>query len=184
MATARSHWRYTIEEYLHLEEHSNLKHEFHDGQILAMSGGTPEHALYAANVIGILRAQLLDGPCRVYTSDLRVRVQASGLDTDPDASVVCGELLRDREDKNAAVNPVLLVEVTSPSSEAYDRGQKLDEYRTIPALREVLLVAHDAQRVDVVTRRPDGTWHTTSAGPGETLTLALGATLSVDAVYR
>jgi Uma2 family endonuclease len=182
MVTLAPHRIYTIEEYVHVEEYSNLKHEFYAGQIFLMSGGTPEHSLYAANIIYILNGQLAGRPCRVNTSDARVRVQATGLDTYPDVSVVCGHAELDVADRNAIVNPIVLVEVLSKGTEEYDRGEKLANYQRIAALREVVFVAHDARRLDVVRRMPDGTWSTFSA---DTVRLeSIDCTLTVDDVYR
>jgi Uma2 family endonuclease len=179
------HRRYTIEEYVRLEEYSNVRHEYDGGQIYALAGGTPEHGTYAANIIGLLTAQLRSRPCRVHTSDVRIRVQATGLDTYPDVSVVCGRAERDVEDPQALVNPILLVEVTSPSTDEYDRGEKLDQYQKIPALREVVFVAHDGARVDVVRRGDDGGWVRVRARAGESVVLqSLGCELAVDDIYR
>lgn len=183
MATARPYATNTIEDYVRFEEHSNSKHEFYRGQIIAMAGGTPEHGLYATNIARILGDQLVGRPCRVQSSDVRIRVNAH-LDTYPDVSIVCDAAVRDRDDKNAIINPVLLVEVLSPSTEAYDRGEKLEHYKTMSSLREVVLVAHDTRRIDLVTRQDDGSWRTTSAAAGETVALALGIELPVDAVYH
>jgi Uma2 family endonuclease len=176
---------YTLAEYLALERYSNVRHEFVSGQILAMAGGTPEHGTFAANVIAVLSTQLRDRPCRVQTSDVRIRVQATGFLTYPDVSVVCGRAEVDAEDRDAIVNPVLLVEVTSPSTDAYDRGEKLERYRRIPSLIEILFVAHDARRLDLVRRREDGTWSTLTASDGSSLRLeSVGCQIDVTEVYR
>jgi Uma2 family endonuclease len=185
VAVTSAHQRYTLEEYLQLEAYANVRHEFLAGQIFAMAGGTPEHGTYAANVIGILTSQLGERRCRVQSSDVRIRVRSSGLDTYPDASVVCGHAERDAGDPNAIVNPVVLVEVLSPGTAEYDSGEKLEHYKQIESLREVLLVAHGVRRIDVVRRQANGNWITLSAGSGESLELeSIGCTLSVDAVYR
>lgn len=185
MASSVPHRKYTLEEYLQLERYSNVRHEYLDGQVYAMAGGTPEHGSRAANVIRMLSSQLLSKRCRVHTSDVRIRVQATGLDTYPDVSVVCGRAERDAKDQDAIINPVVLVEVTSPSTEEYDREEKLEHYKKIPALREVVFVAHDALRVDVVRRQEDGGWATLSAGAGGLLSLdSIGCDLQVDEVYR
>jgi Uma2 family endonuclease len=185
MTSHAAHRHYTIGEYLQLESYSNVRHEYFDGQIYAMAGGTPEHGTYAANVIAALAGKLRGRPCRVQTSDVRIRIQASGLDTYPDISVVCGHAERDPEDRDAIVNPTMLVEVTSPSTEAYDRGEKLEHYQRIPSLREVVFVAHDERRLDVVRRGPDGVWSTVSAPTGASLRLeSLDCELEVDDVYR
>jgi Uma2 family endonuclease len=178
------HRVYTIEEYVSLEEYANIRHEFLDGQIYAMSGGTAEHSVYATNVAALLLTQLRGRPCRVQNSDARIRVVATGLDTYPDVSVVCGHAAHDLQDRIATTNPVVLVEVLSASTERYDRGMKLEHYKLIPTLREVVFVAYDARRIDVVRRKGD-TWETTSANPGETLRLeSIECELPVDEVYR
>ncbi len=174
-----------LAEYVRLEAYSNVRHEFLDGQIHAMAGGTPEHGTYAANLIVLLSTALAGRRCRVQTSDVRIRVQATGLVTYPDVSVVCGRAELDADDPNAVVNPTLLVEVTSPSTDAYDRGEKLGHYQRIPSLREVIFVAHDERRVDVVRRLADGSWATFSARLGGSVTLeSIESELRVDEVYR
>src|ERR1700686_1044345 len=112
---------YTYSEYVAFEASSNVKHEFLDGQIYAMAGGTPEHAALAAAVIGLLFPQLRGGRCRPYDADLRVRVRATGLSSYPEATVVCGLPVRDPDDPDGVTNPTLIVEVVSPSTEEYDR---------------------------------------------------------------
>jgi Uma2 family endonuclease len=121
MSSPAHRTRYSWAEYLALEASSNVKHEFLDGQIYGMAGGTPEHAALAAATIGILFGQLRGGPCRVYDADLRIRVLATSLATYPDAAVVCGPLERDPADPDGVTNPTLLVEVLSSSTEEYDR---------------------------------------------------------------
>lgn len=185
MSTAAGHRHYSIDEYVALEAYSNVKHEFVDGQIYAMGGGSPEHGLYAANVIRILGTQLDGRPCRVQTSDVRIRAVATGIVTYPDVSVVCGHAKLDREDRHSVTNPVLLVEVLSPSTAEYDRGEKLSHYQRIPALREVVFVAHEGRRIEVVRRAADGSWSRHEAGTGQQLTLeSIGCVLAVDDVYR
>ena len=114
-----AHHRFSFGQYLMLEEDSGLKHEFLEGQVWAMSGGTPEHAAVAGNVLTLLNVQLAGKKCRVFTSDLRIRVVATGLGTYPDVSVVCGHLELDPEDakRHTVVNPRILVEVLSPSTD-------------------------------------------------------------------
>jgi Uma2 family endonuclease len=185
VVTAATRPRATLDEYVRLEAHANLKHEFVDGWIFAMAGGTPEHAALAASVISILGRGLAGRRSRVFTSDARVHVAAAGVVTYPDATVVCGELRRHDVDTLAIVNPVVLVEVTSPSTEDYDRGEKLDYYRSIPTVREVVLVDHARPSIEVVRRGDDGTWSTVAFGPGEAAHLdSIDAELSVDDVFR
>ena len=178
-----AHRRYTIEEFVRLEEYSNVRHEYLDGHIYAMAGGTPEHGARAANVIGLLAAQLRGRTCRVQTSDVRIRVTATGLDTYPDVSVVCGHEERDRQDGDAITNPVLLVEVLSPSAQEYDRGEKLDHYKRIDSVREIVFVADDEWRLEVV-RRVGNAWVSSVAGRGQSVALeSVACTLPVDEIY-
>ncbi|WP_437916937.1 Uma2 family endonuclease [Sorangium sp. So ce302] len=176
---------WTYAEYLDQERASPTKHQFLNGKIFAMAGGTPEHAYLCASVGAELGAQLRGRPCAVYSSDLRVRVQATGLSTYADVSVVCGRLERDLEDKDAALNPIVLVEVLSDSTEAYDRGEKFAHYRRIPSLREYVLVSQHEQRIEVFHRNEDDSWTLREARAGEGAHLeAIGCVLSVDEVYR
>jgi Uma2 family endonuclease len=177
--------RHTRAEYAAFERSSNVKHEFLDGVIYAMAGGTPEHAAVGMNVGALLNIALRGKPCRVYTSDLRIRVLDTGLETYPDVSVVCGGAERYPDDDIAIVNPIVLVEVLSPSTEAYDRGEKLRHYRAIVSLREVVLVDHRQKLVEVHRRQSDGSWTRHEAGAGGSLVLlSIGCELPVDEVYR
>ena len=181
--SAVAHSRYSIAEYVDLEEHANVKHEFLDGTVWAMAGGTPEHAAIASAVIAALSSQLRERRCRVYTSDARVRVVASGLDTYPDVTVVCGHAEFDVEDKNALTNPVVLVEITSSGTEAYDRGEKLEHYKRIASLREVVVISHRERRIEVHRCGPTGEWATVDA-QGQIELASIGASLDVEEVYR
>lgn len=184
MSRPGEHVRYGFDEYLAVEEISTVKHEFLDGHIYAMAGGTPEHAALAASVIGHLFGQLQGGSCRVYDSDLRVRVLATGTATYPDVTVVCGPRETDPEDANTVVNPTVLVEVLSPRTQAYDRGEKFEHYRQMGSLREYVLVSPEEPRIEVRRRAADGSWQDLVARAGETAVLdSIGAALDVDAVY-
>jgi Uma2 family endonuclease len=170
-------------EYRALEDESPTKHEFLDGEIYAMAGGTPDHAALAATVIRILGSQLHPG-CRVFTSDLRVRISATGLSTYPDAAVICGRSARAEDDAMAVTNPTVIVEVTSPSAEAYDRGAKLRHFQQLSSAREILIVSHTEPRL-TLHRREGGSWSTIEAVAGQTLTFeSVGANMAVDDVYR
>ncbi|WP_437948281.1 Uma2 family endonuclease [Sorangium sp. So ce296] len=176
---------WTYAEYLDQERASPTKHEFLNGEIFAMACGTPEHARLCLSVGAELRAHLRGRPCVVYSSDLRVRVQATGLSTYPDVSVVWSRLECDPEDTDAALNPIVLIEVLSDTSEAYDRGQKFAHYRRIPSLREYVLASQREPRIEVFHRNEDGSWTLREARAGEGAELqAIGCTLSVDDVYR
>jgi Uma2 family endonuclease len=176
---------YDYEDYRRFEEATDAKHEYLHGQILAMAGGTPEHAALATAIIGLLERRLAGRPCYPFSSDLRVRVQATGLATYPDVTIICGALERDPEDPNAAVNPTVLIEVLSPNTEAYDRGEKSEHYRRISSLREYLLVSHRERRVERWWRQGTDDWKHQSAGRREVLHLsALGVELEIDAIYE
>ena len=185
MVIPRLH-RYTYAQYCGVEQDSPIKHEFLDGEIYAMAGGTEDHSALAANVIVALGAALGDRPCRVHTSDLRIYVEAAGLATFPDASVVCGPVQHHPPSPNVtALNPAVLVEVTSDSSETYDTGTKLEMYRTIPSLREVIIVSHRERRITIHRRIDDTRWTSTVAiTGGRNVVDTLGCTLVVDDVYR
>lgn len=154
MTTARR-LHYSYEEYLHALEGSEIKLEYCDGEIYAMAGGTPTHADLGAAMIGLLRNALED-KCRVSSSDLKVRIEPSDLSTFPDATVVCGDRRVSSIDHNAVINPTLLVEITSRSTEDYDRGDKLSHYKQLESLRAVLIVSHRRRQVTLVARTPTG----------------------------
>lgn len=179
----------TYAEYLALEEKSETKHEWLDGQIydmeaLGMAGGRPVHAAIQGAVIAAFINHLRGKPYRVFTSDLKVRIPATGLATYPDVTVVCGRLDLDREDDKAVTNPVVIVEVLSPSSEAYDRGAKFGHYRQLPSLRDYVMVNHRDHRIEVYHRTDAGTWELREAVAGQTIEVtSIGCVLSVDEVY-
>lgn len=174
--------RMTYAEYCAFERKGELKHEYLRGEVFAMIGGTLEHARLGSRLNYLLNRELMGRLCRVYSSDARVRIEATDLDTYPDVSVVCGGT-RTGSDELALTNPVLLVEVLSDSTEGYDRGQKAAHYRRIPSLQAYLLVAQHEARLELMVRRNDS-WSLIEAGPGETLVIeALAITLSVDEIY-
>lgn len=180
---SRRNVHYTYEEYRSLEDESSIRHEYLDGEIYAMAGGSPDHAALAAAVLRVVSARLPRG-CRTFTSDLRVRLSATGLTTYPDGAVICGSTSRAPEDPLAVVNPVLLIEVTSPSTEDYDRGDKLRHYQTLPSLSEVLIVSHRRARLTLV-RREGSSWTTHEATAGQAIELAsVAVRVEVDDVYR
>jgi len=180
---ARLH-RYTYSEYLAFERGANVRHEFFDGEIYAMAGGTRLHAAISANVLRALTMQLRGRGCQAHSSDLRVRVLDTGLATYPDVTILCREVVCDPDDRHTVVNPTLIVEVLSPSTAAYDRGEKLEHYKKIAALREVVLVAHDERLIEVWRRGDDGTWSRREARSGVLALTAVDCTLVVDDVFR
>jgi Uma2 family endonuclease len=176
---------HTYEAYLEHESGSNVKHEFLDGEIYAMAGGSRQHAALSVAVSAALHIQLRGAPCVVFSSDLKVRVVETGLATYPDVTVVCGPVEEDAVSKHVVLNPTLVVEVTSPSSEEWDRGDKLDHYKRMPSLQGCLLVSHVEPKLELVSRQPDGTWARQTARSGESLSVPfLEATLVVDELYR
>ncbi|MBX3222357.1 MAG: Uma2 family endonuclease [Labilithrix sp.] len=182
--TAASSKRMTFKEYVALEERSELRHEFEDGAVFAMAGGTPEHAALVAAVHLAVGGQL-DGGCRAFVESLRVRTP-SGKATYPDVVVICGPIARDPEDENTIGNPRLVIEVLSASTEAYDRGKKFAHYRSCPSFVEYVLVASQGPPKIERFIKNDGIWTLSNdAGPGEVQRLAsVDVVLDVDAVYR
>ena len=151
----------TEAEYLRIERAANYRSEFYRGEMFAMAGGSPKHSRIRVNLSGSIWSRLKGHPCVAYDSDLRIRCR-TGLYTYPDASVICDELEFDEEHKDTVLNPTLIVEVLSKSTEAYDRGKKFDHYRTIPSLREYVLVAQDEPMVQRFLRNDDDTWTLTA----------------------
>jgi Uma2 family endonuclease len=175
----------TLAEYLAFEDASLEKHEFLDGEMIAMAGGTPEHGAIGAALIIALGNALRGKPCRVLSSDVRIRVEATGLAAYPDVSVVCGRLETAYDDPHAVTNPILLVEVLSDSTEARDRGEKAAHYRRIPSLGEYVLVSQATPRIEVYRRNAAGRWELFEFGAGAVAEFAsVGCTLAVDEIYR
>lgn len=176
--------RVRYDEYLAADAESEGRIELEDGTLFAMGGGTPDHALLAANWIGELHAALRGRPCRPYSSDLRIRVAAADAAFYPDVSVICGDVRAAEDDPHAATNPTVVVEVLSPSTQARDRGSKWAAYRHLRSLRHYVLVHAALESVEVFDRNDDGTWTLRILGPGDTVPLAaLDAQLPMSALY-
>lgn len=152
--------RYTLSEYLRYEQEAVDRHEYRDGEIIAMAGGTYCHSLIVANVIRELGNALKGKPCRVLESNLRVRSPRVPLYSYPDANIVCGEPQFDANDPSGQTitNPRVLIEVLSPSTEAYDRGAKFNGYRQLESLEEYILIGQDAPRIESFFRQSDSSW--------------------------
>ena len=148
----------TPEEYLAIERKAEYKSEYFNGEMFALAGATRKHNLIAGNTFRQLGNQLQDRPCEAYMSDMRVGIPATGLYTYPDVIVVCGEPKFDDEYVDTLLNPAVLVEVLSPSTESYDRGRKSSNYRTVESLAEYLLVSQDEYKVEQYAKQPDGRW--------------------------
>lgn len=171
--TTSAHKRLTVDEYLALEESAGVRHEYFDGEIFAMAGGTASHSLIAGNWTRELGNALNDHGCRVFNSDMMVFCP-TGLRTYPDVSVTCDTPRYESDKQRTLLNPQLIVEVLSESTEAYDRGRKFDHYSRIESLREYVLVASDRAHVDHFARQPDGRWVLT-AHDGLAATVGLNA---------
>lgn len=174
----------TYADYATREETAENRHEFLDGEVFAMSGGTHEHSALIGAVYLIIGNQLAGRPCRAFESNARVRTsEAHG--TYADVTIVCGAIERDGEDPNSIVNPTALVEVLSPGTEKYDRSKKFERYRALASFKEYVLVSYEEPRIESHLRNADGTWTETFAKAGESLTMhSIGVTIDVDAVYR
>ncbi len=177
---------YTVEHYLELEEKAETKSEYLSGQIFAMSGGSPRHSRIAANIIRRVGNALDGEPCEIYTSDLRVTIMQTGLKTYPDLTVVCGEPYFHPLDTNSLINPMVLFEVLSPSTEGYDRGEKWANYRELESLQEYVLVSQHAPLVEVYTRQEGGAWKftATTAMDGKISLPSLGCELEMTEIYE
>ena len=147
----------TEEEYLRIERQATIKSEFLNGQTLAMVGGSPNHSLLA-NRIGSLLDLHVPTRCRVCNAGLRIHIPVSGLYTYADCSVICGEMQLSGDQQDNVLNPLLIVEVLSPSTEAYDRGEKFALYRTIVSFQEYLLVHQDRRHIEHYSKQEDGSW--------------------------
>lgn len=143
----------TEEEYLDFERASDTRHEFLSGRIYSMAGASREHNLITGNVAGEIRAQLKGKPCETYSNDMRVRVPRTGLYTYPDVVVVCGKPVFIDDHNDTLVNSTLIVEVLSPTTEAYDRGEKFRDYRSIKSFSEYVLIAQDKMAADHFVRQ-------------------------------
>jgi Uma2 family endonuclease len=192
MEPARDGRKMTVAEYLALERTGDVRHEYVDGEAFAMAGGSLRHSAVCANVIAALVTALRGRPCRVFQSDARVHVSATGMYTYPDIAVVCGPVQVDKADEHSTTNPRMIVEVLSPGTEAHDRGAKFRHYQSIPTLEEYVLVNVDERRIERYRRvrtEPDAPrairqWLLstyTEAGPVDLE--SVGAHIELDDVY-
>ena len=156
--SAHAQPRLSEEQYLEIERKAEFRHQFYDGVMYAMSGGSSTHAFLIASLSREFGNLFKNRPCRVATSDLRVRVSRGGLYTYPDVVVVCGNLSFADDQKDTLTNPTMLVEVLSSSTEAYDRGFKAEQYRQIESLREYVLVSQSRPHIEVFTKSASGHW--------------------------
>jgi Uma2 family endonuclease len=183
VANARKKW--TVEEYLAFDRTSEEKHEYYAGEIFAMTGASRRHNLIVMNTGTSLNSQLAQRPCEVYPSDMRVKVSALKY-TYPDVSVVCGEPRFIDGEFDTLLNPTLIVEVLSDSTEDYDRGKKFKHYIGIESLKEYVLIAQDEMRVDHYIRQPNGDWLLSYATTADAIIQlpTIGCTLNIADIYR
>ena len=153
----------TPEEYLEFERKSEIKHEYFDGEIFAMAGAKRRHNVINSNLGGLIWQHLRGKNCESYSNDMRVFVPETGLYTYPDLAVACGEPQFQDEVFDTLLNPILIIEVLSDSTEGYDRGKKFQHYRSIASLQEYILVSSDETRIEKYTRRGDGFWYLSEA---------------------
>ena len=171
-------------EYLALCAAADAKHEYEDGVAVAMTGGSPEHGRLAVALASLLTTALEGRGCRVFSSDVRVRIEQTNRALYPDLSIVCGDVKTASDDEHGIVNPVVIVEVLSPHTEANDRGAKFASYRRLPTLQEYVLVAQAEPRVEVFRREGDH-WALYEFGPGNTVEIvSLSVSVAVDRLYR
>ena len=173
------------EEYLAIERRSETKHEYFAGEIFAMVGASKRHNLIISNIIRILGNQLLDRPYNVYPSDMRVKVSATGKYTYPDVVVACEEEKFDDSENDTLLNPVIIIEVLSESTEAYDRGKKFEHYQSIESLTEYLLAAQTPYRIEQYVRQNNREWkYSEYHSPEEVVKInVIGCELTLKDVY-
>ena len=173
------------QQYLAIERAAEERSEYLDGEMVAMTGGSRNHCLIAGNLLRELGVQLRDRPCEVYPTDLRVQVSETGLYTYPDVVVVCGEPQFEDDLFDTLLNPTVIVEVLSPTTESYDRGRKFEHYRALASLAEYLLVSQTQPRIERFLRQADGLWlFGDAAGLEAALTLpSIGCELKLAEVY-
>ena len=179
--------RYTLEEYLELDRTSEERLEFWDGEVFCMSGASEEHDEIETNMLVFLKSLLRERGCRVFSANMRIKVPSAPPYRYGDVSALCGEAkFEEIGGVDALTNPQLIVEVLSPSTEAYDRVDKFTHYKSIPTLREYLLVAQHRPHVTRLYKQDDGKWiHTEASELTETLTLdSLGCDLSLSEIYQ
>jgi Uma2 family endonuclease len=184
MTLANPKRRLSEQDYLAIERESEFKSEFFDGEMFAMAGGSRKHSLIASNITRELGNQLSGRPCVVFNSDLRVKVEPTGLYTYPDASVVCGPVMSPPGSDDILLNPILVVEVLSDSTEAYDRGKKFGHYRRISSLLDYLLVSQREPHVELFSRTGHQWTFQEATDEASSIHLpGLQITLSLAAVY-
>jgi Uma2 family endonuclease len=184
MVAAATTQRMSAPEYLEWERQQTEKHEFHRGEVFAMAGGSLRHNFLSSAVSAELRGALRGKPCVVLSSDQRIAAEPGERYVYADAVVVCGGLRTEPGTHDVLANPSVIVEVLSPSTEAYDRGQKWEAYQRLASLTDYLLVTQTSARIEHFQRETDGSWRYRVLTAGDSITLANGARIDVDAIYE
>ncbi len=148
----------SVADYLALELSSEVRHEYENGEVREMPGGSEDHSTIGVNIKVSLRLALKDKPCGIHGGDLRIKIPHTGLYTYPDISVTCGERQFENAKRDSLLNPTIIFEILSPSTERYDRGRKFSHYQTIASVSDYLLVSQDAYQVEHFVRQADDTW--------------------------
>lgn len=148
----------TPEEYLALERKAEFKSEYFNGEMFALAGAKVNHILINGNINREIGNKLKDKPCKVFSNDLRVKISTTGLYTYPDIVIACGETKLEDEELDTLLNPTLIIEILSDSTESYDRGKKFEHYRTLESLQEYVLVSQEKPKVEQFLKQPDGKW--------------------------
>lgn len=177
----------SIPEYIEIERATDTKYEYHDGRIVAMAGGTLEHGLISGNIFGEIKFRLRDkkNNCRAMNSDIKLHIQTANKFLYPDAMVLCGEIKKSTADPNAVMNPTVIIEVLSKSTESYDRGDKFFAYRQIISLQEYILVDQYKAQVEIYQRQSDLWKITRITGIDQRLDIpSLGIAIDLESIYE
>jgi Uma2 family endonuclease len=183
---AATQWsRATRDEYLAAERAAAYKSEYIDGYVVAMTGASRPHNILSVRIAALLDADLADSPCEVYAADMRVKVSETGDYTYPDVVVACGDIAFEDAELDTLLNPTVIVEVLSPSTEGYDRSTKWERYRRIASLQEYIMVAQDRVLVEHYRRHEQGWYYAAYDAPEQSLYLpSIGCTLRLNDIYR
>ncbi|MEO5951329.1 MAG: Uma2 family endonuclease [Chloroflexia bacterium] len=175
---------YTPEEYLELERNAEYKSEYINGEIYAMAGASVDHITISSNLLAEIHQQLKGKPCRVFNSDLRIKVNPTGMYTYPDITAVCGTIRLEDTKQDTLLNPTLIAEVLSPSTEAYDRGEKFAHYRKLPSLQEYILISQDKILVERYIRQGEDWLLSAFSDPNATLNLtSINCAIPIASIY-
>jgi len=185
MATQKIPRLLTPDQYLERERNAEEKHEFLDGRIYAMSGGSPAHSTITVNLTAEVRAKLKGKPCQAFSNDMKVSAESGRLYAYPDLSVVCGTPRFQDEHGDVLRNPRAIFEILLPSTEAYDRGRKFERYQQIASLTDYVLIAQDRPRIEHYARQPDNRWILTIVTelPSSLMIASVGCELMLAEIY-